>query len=199
RAVASFDEDTTSLGVESARAALDGRSSCDAVVFATTQPAYADKTNATTVHAALGLPGSAGAYDMVGAARCGIGAIRWGFERAGSTLAVLSDIRTGLPGSVDESMGGDGAAAFVFGDTDVLAEVVGIGSATAEMLERWRAPGDSHSRLWEERFGEEPYTRLAISAVVDACRTAGVDVTELDHLVVSGLHARAARSVASRI
>jgi len=57
RTVASYDEDTTTLGVEAARLALaatDVRPS--SLWFSTVEPAYLDKTNATTVHAALRLP-----------------------------------------------------------------------------------------------------------------------------------------------
>ena len=59
RAVASHDEDTTTLGVEAARLALHrarpGRTP-DSVWFATSQAAYLDKTNATALAAALRLP-----------------------------------------------------------------------------------------------------------------------------------------------
>src|SRR5580765_8410117 len=65
RAVASYDEDTTSMGVEAARVALRSAPGVEpSVLFATTDPAYVDKTNATAIHAALGLPSSTGAYDM---------------------------------------------------------------------------------------------------------------------------------------
>src|ERR1041385_8223347 len=56
RSVASYDEDTTTLGVEAARIARAGDTSeIGAVVFATVAPAYLDKANAAAVHAALGL------------------------------------------------------------------------------------------------------------------------------------------------
>ncbi len=62
RAVASHDEDTTTLGFEAARLALRGAvgRTPDSLWFATTQPAYLDKTNATAVAAALRLPGDVG-------------------------------------------------------------------------------------------------------------------------------------------
>ena len=57
RTVASFDEDSTTMGVEAARLALRGRDLVPAqLLFATTFPAYADRTNATAIHAALRLP-----------------------------------------------------------------------------------------------------------------------------------------------
>ena len=55
RSIASHDEDSTSLGVEAARRALavSPAGSPGLLTFATTSPAYADRTNATAVHAAL--------------------------------------------------------------------------------------------------------------------------------------------------
>src|SRR2546429_3772338 len=155
RSVAGHDEDTTSLGVEAARAALRAvpRLTPEALYFATALPAYLDKTNATAIHAALDLAPSAPAFDMAGAVRSGAGALRAALDARGVALAVLADIRTGLPGGADERDGGDGAVAFLYGDdsrdSPVLAEPVASASATAEFLERWRLPGEPASRQWE--------------------------------------------------
>ena len=193
RSVASYDEDTTSLGVEAARVALrqapEGTQPGD-VVFTTTAPAYADKTNATTIHAALDLPSSVGAYDLVGAVRSNVVACTLAGRLGG--LAVLADIRTGLPGSADESGGGDAAVALVFGDgPGVLAETIGGATASAEFLDRWRLPGEVSSRQWEERFGEHAYAPLVDEAVSAALKSAGIGVDDVDHAIVTGLHARA--------
>ena len=77
RAVASHDEDTTTLGVEAARLALRSAPghTPETVWFATSVPAYLDKTNATAVAAALRLPGDVGAYDFGGALRSGVGCL----------------------------------------------------------------------------------------------------------------------------
>src|SRR3712207_2998382 len=67
RSVASYDEDTTSMGVEAARTALAATPAGmapRALYFATAEPAYLDKTNATAVHAALGLEPTVFAVDM---------------------------------------------------------------------------------------------------------------------------------------
>ncbi|HVF74470.1 MAG TPA: OB-fold domain-containing protein [Acidimicrobiales bacterium] len=197
--MASYDQDTTSLGVEAARRAVAGLPAPDAVVFATTAPAYADKTNATAIHAALGLDRASAAFDMVGSVRSAMGALRFALDgcHAGrTTLAVLSDIRTGLPGGNDEAGGGDAAAALLFGDEGVIADVVATSSATAEFLDRWRTPGESWSSVWEERFGETAYLPLVEAAVTDALKEAGLAVGDIDRLVVAGLHERAARGVA---
>src|SRR4051812_15149268 len=70
RTVASYDEDATSMGVGAARAALataPDTAASDAVYFSTAAPPYLDKTNATAIHAALGLPSGRLAVDMCGA------------------------------------------------------------------------------------------------------------------------------------
>jgi 3-hydroxy-3-methylglutaryl CoA synthase/uncharacterized OB-fold protein len=202
RAVASYDEDTTSLGVEAGRAALRGITVVpQALYFATSDPAYLDKTNATAVHAALDLPTSAFAVDIVGSVRSAVGAMRAARDARGPALAVLSDIRTGLPGGSDERDGGDGAAAFVFADdapdARVLAEPIGGASATAEFLDRWRLPGESASRVWEERFGEHAYVPLGEAALTEALKNAGVTAPAVTRLIVAGSHGRAVKRVAA--
>src|SRR5262245_2840685 len=202
RAVASYDEDTTSMAVEAARAALRGASGVApaAVYFATASPAYLDKTNATAIHAALGLESSAAAFDMLGSVRSGMGALRAALDAGRPTLAALSDMRTGLPGGGDEREGGDGAAAFLCAPeaagTPVLATPIAWGSATAEFLERWRLPGERTSRQWEERFGEHVYLPLAEAAFAEALKQAGITAAEIDHLLVAGTHGRAVKRAA---
>ena len=92
------------------------------------------------------------------------------------------------------------AAAFLWAEhDDVIAELVTFACATDEFLDRWRLPGEPASHVWEERFGEQVYVPLADQAINDALKAAGVTADELDHVVVTGVHARAARSVAKRI
>jgi 3-hydroxy-3-methylglutaryl CoA synthase/uncharacterized OB-fold protein len=205
RSVASYDEDTTTMGVEAGRvclgAAPDG-TRVDQVWLATADPAYVDKTNATAIHAALRLDSDAAALDLGGAARSGIGALRLALEGPGTTLVVASDLRTGLPTSPDESAGGDAAAALLVGDGDgapVLAEHLGSGVATEEFLDRWRTPGDRRSKVWEERFGETKYVPLGEQAWNAALKAASLSPEQVDRLVVTGLHARAVKSLPRRL
>jgi hydroxymethylglutaryl-CoA synthase len=196
RAVASYDEDSTSMAVGAARrVALPG--DLAAVYFATSTPAYLDKTNATAIHAALGLPPTVGAFDMGGAVRSAIGALGAGLGATRTSLVLAADIRTGLPGGEDERDGGDGASALVVGPGSdghpVIAEHIGGGSATGEFLERWRVPGEAFSRRWEERFGVHALLPHVGQAVAAALAGAGVMPQAIDHLIVTGTHTRAAR------
>ncbi|HZF06758.1 MAG TPA: OB-fold domain-containing protein, partial [Patescibacteria group bacterium] len=198
RAVASYDEDTTSMGVEASRSALRGVAvTPEAVYFATADPAYLDKTNATAIHAALDLPATAAAYDMLGSVRSAAGALCAALDARGPALAVLADVRTGLAGGGDERDGGDAATAFLFGDGPSVAEALGHASQTAEFLERWRVPGEAASRQWEERFGEHAYVPLGEAALAEALKQAGVTAPAVDVLIVAGPHARSNKRVAA--
>jgi hydroxymethylglutaryl-CoA synthase len=204
RTVASYDEDTTSLGVEAARRALRalpaGAPRPTALYFATSDPAYLEKSNAATVHAALGLDDTVVAYDLGGAVRSGVGALRAALERAEPTLVVLSDLRTGLPGGVDEAAGGDGAVAFVTaGAGPVVAELVAMAGVTTELLDRWRLPGEPAARQWEERFGEAILGGPAQAALGDALKQAGIQPGDIKAVAVSGTSPRAAKKVAGAL
>ena len=83
RAVASYDEDTTTLGVEAARRALAlAPEAPEDLLFSTPAPGYLDKTSATVVHAALGLGRDCGAYDFCGAPRSALGTLVMGLSAA---------------------------------------------------------------------------------------------------------------------
>lgn len=206
RSVASYDEDTTTLAVEAGRIALrDARASAAprSLWFSTSAPTYLDKTNATIVHAALRLDPDAGAFDLGGAVRSGVGALRnalLGGEP--STLVTAADIRSGNPTSTDEATGGDAGVAILVGDDSagpVIAELIGHASATREFLDTWRAPGEAETHHWEERFAQTSYEPLAARAWRDAVKNAGLDSETVDTLIVAGGHGRAVKSVAKKL
>jgi hydroxymethylglutaryl-CoA synthase len=186
RVVASYDEDSTTMAVAASQAALraTGEPTVRSVYFATSSPAYADKTNATAVHAALRLPRNVFAADMCGTGRSAFAAIAAAAATGG--LAVCADVRVGKPGSADERTGGDGAAALVFGAETGgagIAEVLSTASVTDEFLDRWRAPAAVTGQQWEERFGAQRYESLIRSVAADALAAAGV--IDVDHVVLA--------------
>src|SRR6185312_7252429 len=100
RCVAGYDEDTTTLGVAAALPVVAGRESAvGSVWLATTDPVYADKTNATAVHAALDLPAGIVAADLGASMRSGVVALLVAARDGG--LAVLADRRGGPAGGAD--------------------------------------------------------------------------------------------------
>ena len=199
RCVAGHDEDSTTLGVAAALPAVRGRETAvGSVWFATTDPVYADKTNATTVHAALHLQPDVIAADLGASLRSGIVALFVAARDGG--LAVLADRRGGPAGGADERDGADAAAAFLFGEQDPLARVICTASVTAEFIDRWRAPGAPDGATWEERFGEQRYIELAdqlLASLSKAGAEVGAELGDVQRFAVAGANARAVRSVAS--
>lgn len=204
RAVASYDEDTTTMGQAAADLALRAATvEPEALWFATSAPAYLEKTNAAAIHAALRLDPAVPALDLGGAIRSGIGALRTALAGRGSTLVVAADIRDGLATGADEAAAGDGAAAVLVGDGSdgpVLAEFLGAASRTLEVTERWRTPGETRSRGWEERLGAHVLGPAAAEALQAALVASGLgDTAGIDRLAVTGLNSRAVSSVLKAI
>lgn len=194
RTVASWDEDTATMGVEAARWATHGRElpADGTLLFATSNPPYLEKTNATALHAALRLPVSWSAFDVGNSVRSAGAALRAGIDAVTAgrqALVVLSDIRTGAAGSADEAAGGDAAAALLLGRDDAVATIEAMESRTLELLDRWRSPG-TEVTAWDERFVEHVYVPLVEEAVGAALERAGVGPGEVLGAVVTGAHAR---------
>ncbi len=195
RCVAGYDEDSTTLGVAAALPAVRGRETAvGSVWFATTDPVYADKTNATAIHAALDLQPGIIAADLGASLRSGIVGLLLAARDGG--LAVLADRRGGPAGGTDEREGADAAVAFLFGEVDPLARIICTASVTAEFIDRWRAPGAPDGATWEERFGEQRYTELA-DQLLTRLSEAGAELGDVRRFAVAGSNARAVRSVAS--
>lgn len=185
RTVASFDEDSTTLAVGAGGWALLG-ASAEEVWMATTNPAYADKTNATAVHVALTMA-DGGAYDVGSGIRGGVAAVRAAASSRTAALAVCADVRVGAVNSADEREGADAAAAFVFaadGDTSpAIAEIIAERSQSIEMLDRWRSPGGVLAGSWEDRFVADQLLGAVLDTVAGVLQDAGIDSP--DHIVVS--------------
>lgn len=201
RTVASFDEDTTTMGVEAARLALraaPGATSPDALIFATAMPAYSDKTNAPAIHAALRLPESVIAFDLGASVGSAASGLRMTLANPGGRIYVAADTRTGLAGSADEASGGDAAAALVIGEgDDVVAEFVGGAAITEEFIDRWRTPGEIRSKVWDDKFSELTYVKAAQQAFKNALAAVGVDAVDL--VAVASPTARISSAVAGKI
>jgi hydroxymethylglutaryl-CoA synthase len=200
RVVAGHDEDSTTIGVAAALPVVRGREGgVGSLWFATTDPVYADKSNASTIHAALDLRAGIPAFDLGANLRSGFAALAVASDLGG--LAVLADRRSGPVGGSDELNGGDAGAAFLFGrddDSAALARVIGRASVTAEFVDRWRRPGSVEGGSWEERFGEQRYAELA-TTVVDGLADEGTELSSVTRFAVAGGNPRAVRTVGAAL
>jgi 3-hydroxy-3-methylglutaryl CoA synthase len=198
RAVASHDEDSVSMAVEAARGALRDAPALApaALLFATTSPPYAEKTNAATVQAALGLSENVASAELGGSSRMGLAALGLGLDLASAgrpALVCAGDVMIGAPGGPRESQGGDAAVAFLTGpDEESAARLLGRASATVELLDTWRLPEDRFAKQWEERFGAEVLGPVLADTATRALNDAGVEPTELSQVILDATNPRAA-------
>ena len=195
RTVAWHDEDPVTMAVAAARASGNS-ADIRQLVFATTEPPYADKLNASIIHAAMGLDQFCPAIDMTGALRSGAQALSMAIGSGG--LVAMADIRVGLPGADEAIDSSDGAAAFLFGSADAapVATPLAVASATAEVLDRWRAPGDLTASVWDDRFSLAYTLPLVERTASRALGEAGIN--RADHVRVSAPSSRLAAAVARR-
>jgi 3-hydroxy-3-methylglutaryl CoA synthase len=146
RAVANHDEDSLTMAVEAALAALGDRggTTLGGVMLASTTPPYAEKSSAALLATVLDVGREAFVADLGGSLRAGTTGIRLAADavRAGSAREVLvaaADIRPAAAGGDLEPFLGDGAAAVVIGEGDgVLARFEGAYSSTHEFSDVWR-------------------------------------------------------------
>lgn len=199
RSVAGPDEDTLTMGVEATRAALaDIDVAPQSCWFATSHAPMLDRGNAAVLAAAVDLDDSVGAYDTGGSIRSGMAALRAAVGQSAPSIAALSDVRFGRPGSDDEANGGDAAAAFVFGP-DPLVEVVAHSTVSSPVMDRWRSEGDVGSSTWDDRWTAEHQVPLVERVVTEALKLAGISESDLSAVVVSCPSARAEAQIIGRL
>src|SRR5882757_546049 len=206
RAIASFDEDSVSMAVEAARDALAAApgGNVEALFFATSTPPYAEKLNAAVIGAATRLPGEIRASDSTGSVRAGISALLQGADAvsggAKRVLVTMGDCRLVAPEGKAEQTTGDGAAAFVLGNENVLAEIVASSSLTREFLDSWRAPGDRFAHSWEERFAlTQAYSPMFTNVITNILEKAKVAPGDIAKIIFDAPNTRAADEVSKAL
>ena len=82
---------------------------------------------------------------------------------------------------------------------NVIAEYLGGASVTDEFVERWKSPGDRHTRTWEDRFGESVYPDLGRQAWEAALKAASLEADAVTKVAVHSQNARAAGRMAKSL
>ncbi len=175
KAVANCDEDSITLAVA---AAMDCTTRIDpksisSLYFASTTSPYKEKQAAATIATAVDLGREAFTVDFANSLRSGTNAMRAAMDAviAGSSRNVLvcaADTRLGYPTGENEMSFGDGAAAFLIGDTKVAAAIEGSYTLANEMIDVWRLDKEIFVNTWEERFVREKGYEKVIPEAVSA-------------------------------
>lgn len=178
RSVANNDEDTLTMSVEALFDCLGDmeKKRVGGLYFASTTAPYKEKQISTLAAKVINLSDEIISGDFANSLRAGTTALRASVDavRSGSVknmLMVTSECRLGYPRSDDEQLFGDGSAAFMIGDTDVIAEIVDTISFTNELVDVWRNPEDTYVRSWEKRWvlakGYQEIMKKAVTALMN--------------------------------
>ncbi|MBW1998412.1 MAG: OB-fold domain-containing protein [Deltaproteobacteria bacterium] len=174
KAVANCDEDSLTMGVAAGMDCLRGvsRESVDGLYFASTSAPYREKQSASIIAAALDLRMDIFTGDFCDSLRCGASALRAAMDAVNSgqarkVLVIASECRLPPPSSTFESLLGDGAAALLIGEDDVIATIEGRYALSSPFLDVWRKEReDRYMRSWEDRFIiEKGYVSHLVKAV----------------------------------
>jgi len=159
KAVANDDEDSLTMGVEAAFDCLGNgeEHKIDAVFFASTTPPYREKQSASILASVLDAGEEALTIDFGNSLRAGTNAIMAAMsfiagQPGKKVLVIVSDLRVPAPNSEMELLVGDGAAAFLLGDSELGVTLDGSYTTTSEFLDIWRRDNERYYRTWEDRF-----------------------------------------------
>jgi len=200
RSLAFWDEDATTMAVAAARTALahPGLSgSPETLDLCTLTPPFAERQNASVLHAALRLSAEVSTQECGTTPRSTLIALHRALEGDLPALVVGADRPVTPPGSPAEGRAGDGAAAVTVGMGPVAFDYLGGISRTAAMTDRFRAPAARFATEWEDRWVREVgWQGIVVDTIRTALDRAGIGPEEIDHLVLATTLPRLAQTVA---
>jgi 3-hydroxy-3-methylglutaryl CoA synthase len=207
KAVANHDEDSLTMAVAAGMNCLQGveREDVDALYLASTTLPYLQREGAAILSAALNLKPEIRSMDFRDSLKCGTSAVLAAMdalrsEAAEKVLVCASDSRLGKLGSMQEHFYGDGAAALLLGNQDVVAEFKGAFSLSADFPDYVRAEGKSFDRSWEERWiTSEGYGKFIPEVIAGLLQKYGLDITNFAKVIYPCHFKRAHLSIAKRL
>jgi len=192
KSVPDLDEDTATIAVEAARAAVHRANinpkEIGAIYVGSESHPYAVKPTATIVAAAIGASTSITAADFEFACKAGTAAIQTSMglvalNKIKYGLAIGADVSQASPGDALEYAAGAGGAAFVIGQDNIVAEIEEFASFTSDTPDFWRRDLQKYPAHGGRFTGEPAYFRHTISASEALLEKTGLRPTDFDFAV----------------
>ncbi len=194
KAVAAWDEDTSTISVEAARLALEvaniNPKEIDAIYVGSESHPYAVKPTASIVGEALNVGQDYMCADLEFACKAGTAGLQivYGFAKAGLIrygLAIGADTAQGRPGDALEFTAGSGGAAFIVGTkpTEIIAEINDTYSFTTDTPDFWRRQHAEFPRHAGRFTGEPAYFKHVINAAKKMMEKARMGPKDFTHVV----------------
>lgn len=205
KAVANYDEDSVTMG---AMAALDCSANMDtemidAVYFATVSAPYKEKQSATTIAGVLDTRKNIRTADFCDSVRAGSAAILSGVDAAHqglNTIVVAGECRLGYSAGPYENHFGDGAAALLIGNSNVIAEYIDSYSVAADFVDLWRGDNERFVHSWEERFCiTQGYNQFVSESINGVLNKTGLTPGDFSKIVLYGITPRYQAQIAAKL
>jgi len=187
-----MDEDTITISVEAARAAMARRpvnpEEIGAVYVGSESHPYAVKPSAVTVGEAIGATPVMTAADYEFACKAGTAAIQTSMALVKSgmvkySVAIGSDIAQGEPGDALEYTAAAGGAAFIIGADNPIAEINHTCSFTTDTPDFWRRENKPYPRHGGRFTGEPAYFKHVMGASKMMLEHMGTKPSDYDYAV----------------
>ena len=193
KSVPGLDEDTITISVAAGRAAL-ARARIDpqkvgALYIGSESHPYAVKPSGTVVAEALAMgPTDLHVADFEFACKAGTEAmsVALAMVESGRTeyaMGIGADTSQGAPNDALEFSASAGGAAYIFGKTDLLAEVLHTYSYTSDTPDFWRREGEFYPRHGGRFTGEPAYFHHVMSATQGILDRSGYKPSDFKYAV----------------
>lgn len=192
KSVPANDQDTITLSVEAAKRAIK-RAGIDparigSVYIGSESHPYAVKPSGTVVAEAIGAVPDCHCADFEFACKAGSEGMFVGYSevKAGTveySLAIGADTSQGAPGDALEYSAAAGAAAFIFGTTNLCAVVKHTYSFMTDTPDFWRREYQHYPQHGGRYTGEPAYFKHVLGAARGIMDMAGVTVDQIDWFV----------------
>ncbi len=192
KAVASLDEDVVTLAVEASRNALKmakiNPKDIQAIFIGSESHPYAVKPSGTIVAEAIGATPDVMLVDLEFACKAGTAAMQICFGLVKSNmikygLAVGSDTAQSSPGDPLEYTAASGAAAFIIGRNEVIAELEGTFSYTTDTPDFWRRAKQDYPKHGGRFTGEPAYFKHIYNAAKGLMEKLNLKPKDFNHVV----------------
>ncbi|MFH1626381.1 MAG: hydroxymethylglutaryl-CoA synthase [Pseudomonadota bacterium] len=209
-AVLNDNEDVITMAVEASFNALEhgGLSDpkeIDAIYFGTDSAPNIEHSSIGVIGDTLGTKPEIDVFDFTLSPRVGtaamkacIDALETGRIRYG--LVIASDFRAASPGSNMESSFGAGAASYILGKDNTIADFKNSYTYSSNFRDTWRGVGEAFVKDYEPRFTREyGYTNHIIKVINGLMEKAGRTIDDFQHVILQEPDARLPRDVAKRL
>jgi hydroxymethylglutaryl-CoA synthase len=208
--VTRFDEDAITMAADAAWKCLHrGRTAQNvaALYFASTSAPYLERLNGSIVAAICDADASAFVADFGDSLRVGTSALFAAADRIaadpddkGIALAVAADCREAEPGSAEEAIFSDAAAAIAIGTEGVIAELLARSTRYDDFFESARRDRDHVVTLYEGKYSvDRGYARSLRAVIEDVLKRAGKTPTHVNKLVLPAMDKRSHLALAEKL